>query len=48
MAGTQFLKVNLSNLRKDDLYGPDGSQVTGREINDTVMGALNTLSNMGR
>ena len=48
MAGTQFLKVNLSNLRMDDLYGPDGSQVTGREINDTVMGALNTLSNMGR
>lgn len=48
MAGTQFLKVNLSNLRKDDFYGPDGSQVTGREINDTVMGALNTLSNMGR
>ena len=48
MAGTQFLKVNLSNLRMDDLYGPDGSQVTGKEINDTVMGALNTLSDMGR
>ena len=48
MAGTQFLKVNLSNLRMDDLYGPDGSQVTGKDINDTVMGALNTLSNMGR
>lgn len=48
MAGTQFLKVNLSNLRMDDLYGPDGSQVTGKDINDTVMGALNTLSDMGR
>ena len=24
MAGTQFMKVNLSNLRMDDLYGIEG------------------------
>lgn len=48
MAGTQFLKVNLSNLRMDDLYGPENYQVTGKEINDTVMGALNKLSDMGK
>jgi hypothetical protein len=30
MAGTQFMKVNLSNLRMDDLYGVEGKQVTGR------------------
>lgn len=47
MAGTQFMKVNLSNLRMDDLYGIEGRQVTGREIKDTVMNALNKLSDMG-
>lgn len=47
MAGTQFMKVNLSNLRMDDLYGIEGRQVTGREIKDTIMNALNKLSDMG-
>lgn len=47
MAGTQFMKVNLSNLRMDDLYGIEGQQVTGRQIKDTVMNALNKLSDMG-
>lgn len=47
MAGTQFMKVNLSNLRMDDLYGIEGKQVTGREIKDTIMNALNKLSDIG-
>lgn len=47
MAGTQFMKINLFNLRMDDLYGIEGRQVTGREIKDTIMNALNKLSDMG-
>lgn len=47
MAGTQFMKVNLSNLRMDNLYGIEGQQVTGRQIKDTIMNALNKLSDMG-
>ena len=47
MAGTQFMKVNLSNLRMDDLYGIEGQRVTGRQIKDTIMNALNKLSDMG-
>ncbi len=47
MAGTQFMKVNLSNLRMDDLYGIEGQQVTGRQIKDTIMNALNKLSDIG-
>ena len=47
MVGTQFMKVNLSNLRMDDLYGIEGQQVTGRQIKDTIMNALNKLSDMG-
>lgn len=47
MAGTQFMKVNLSNIRMDDLYGIEGQQVTGRQIKDTIMNALNKLSDMG-
>lgn len=47
MAGTQFMKVNLSNLRMDDLYGIEGQQVTGRQIKDTIMNTLNKLSDMG-
>lgn len=47
MAGTQFMKVTLSNLRMDDLYGIEGQQVTGRQIKDTIMNALNKLSDMG-
>ena len=48
MAGTQFLKVNLSNLRMDDMYGPEGDQVTGQQIKDNIMRALNDLSNIGK
>lgn len=48
MAGTQFMKVNLSNIRMDDLYGKEGNQVTGQEIKETVMNALNKLSDMGK
>ena len=48
MAGTQFLKVNLSNLRMEDMYGPEGDQVTGQQIKDNVMEALNDLSNIGK
>lgn len=47
IAGTQFMKVNLSNLRMDDLYGIEGQQVTGRQIKDTIMNALNKLSDIG-
>ena len=47
MAGTQFMKVNLSNLRMNDLYGVEGKQVTGRQIKDTIMNSLNKLSDMG-
>ena len=48
MAGTQFLKVNLSNLRMSDMYGPDGDQVSGQEIKDNIMNALNRLSDIGK
>ena len=48
MAGTQFLKVNLSNLRMSDMYGSDGDQVSGQEIKDNIMSALNRLSNIGK
>lgn len=47
MAGTQFMKVNLSNLRMNDLYGIEGKQVTGKQIKDTIMNSLNKLSDMG-
>lgn len=48
MAGTQFLKVNLSNLRMSDMYGHDGDQVSGQEIKNNIMSALNRLSDMGK
>ena len=48
LLGTQFMKVNLSNLRMGDMYGKAGDQVTGQEIKDTVMHCLNKLSDMGR
>ena len=31
----------------DDLYGIEGQQVTGRQIKDTIMNALNKFSDMG-
>lgn len=48
MAGTQFMKVNLSNLRMKDMYGKEGDQVSGKQIKDTVMNALNKLSDIGK
>lgn len=48
MAGTQFMKVNLSNIRMNDMYGKEGNQVTGRDIKNTVMESLNKLSDMGK
>lgn len=48
MAGTQFMKVNLSNLRMGDMYGKEGDQVSGQVIKDTVMNALNQLSDIGK
>lgn len=47
MLGTQFMKVNLSNLRDDDVYGIEGDQVTGAEIKRIIMSSLNRLSDMG-
>ena len=48
MLGTQFMKVNLSNLRLNDLYGKEGDKVTGNEIKNNVIGAINKLSDLGR
>lgn len=48
MAGTQFMKVNLSNIRMEDWYGKEGSQVKGSEIKRIVMDSLNKLSDMGK
>ena len=48
MAGTQFMKVNLSNLRMNDMYGREGEQVSGQTIKDTVINCLNALSDIGR
>lgn len=48
MAGTQFMKVNLSNIRMNDMYGKEGDQVTGRDIKNTVMESLNKLSDIGK
>lgn len=48
MAGTQFMKVNLSNLEMDGMYGKEGEQVSGKQIKDTVMSALNELSDQGK
>lgn len=47
MLGTQFMKVNLSNLRDGDLYGVEGDQITGEQIKTTVMSTLNKLSDLG-
>ena len=47
MLGTQFMKVSLSNLRDDDLYGVEGDQIKGSQIRQTVMSTLNKLSDIG-
>ena len=48
MAGTQFMKVNLSNIRMKDMYGKEGQQVSGATIKETVMNSLNRLSDIGK
>ena len=47
MLGTQFMKVSLSNLRDDDLYGVEGDQIKGSQIRQIVMSTLNKLSDIG-
>ena len=48
MLGTQFMKVNLSNLRLNDLYGKEGDKIKGSQIKDNIIGAINKLSDLGR
>ena len=48
MLGTQFVKVGLSNLRDDDMYGPEGNQVSGKEIKESIISCLNRLSDIGK
>ena len=48
MLGTQFMKVGVSNLIDDDLYGVEGDQVPGSEIKQTIMWCLNELSDRGK
>ena len=48
MLGTQFMKVGISNLRDDDMYGPEGDQVSGADIKRIIMHSLNRLSDIGK
>lgn len=48
MLGTQFMKVGVSNLIDEDLYGVEGDQVPGSEIKQTIMWCLNELSDRGK
>lgn len=48
MLGTQFMKVGISNLRDDDMYGPEGDQVSGADIKRIIMQSLNRLSDIGK
>ena len=48
MLGTQFVKVGLSNIIKDDIYGMPGNQSSGSEIINTIMNCINKLSNLAR
>lgn len=47
MAGTQMLKVNLSNLRMDAMYGSE-NPVSGETIKTKVFDAMNKLSDIGK
>ena len=48
MAGTQMLKVSMSNLELSGKYGnTEDEKVTGRFIRDNVIKAMNELSNRG-
>ena len=48
MLGTQFMKVGISNLRDDDMYGTEGDQVSGADIKRIIMHSLNRLSDIGK
>lgn len=48
MLGTQFVKVGLSNIIKNDMYGMPGNQSSGSEIINTIMNCINKLSNLAR
>lgn len=48
MLGTQFMKVGVSNLIDEDLYGVEGDQIAGSEIKQTIMWCLNELSDRGK
>ena len=48
MAGTQFVKVNLSNIRMNDMYGKPGDQKSGETIFREIMDDINTLSDLGK
>ena len=48
MLGTQFMKVGVSNLIDEDLYGVEGDQVSGSEIKQTIMWCLDELSDRGK
>jgi len=42
------MKVGVSNLIDEDLYGVEGDQTTGSEIKQTIMWCLNELSDRGK
>lgn len=46
MAGTQMLKVGLSNIHMDDLYG-NTNKITGQELKTEVFNTMNALSDIG-
>ena len=48
MLGTQFMKVGISNLIDDDMYGVEGDQRPGSGIKQTIMWCLNELSDRGK
>lgn len=47
--GTQSVKVALSTIRDNQLYTrPDGSQVRGRELKNSIMDNIKKLSKLGK
>lgn len=46
MAGTQMLKVGLSNIHMGDLYG-NTNKITGQELKTEVFNTMNALSDIG-
>lgn len=47
MAGTQMLKVGVSNLGMNEYYGQPDSKVKGSEIKQTIFDCMNALSDKG-